>query len=418
MTGKEKLQKALNHEEGPLLVDVGGFPTTGMHCTIVENLREHYGLEKKLVKIQEPMQMLGVIEDDLKDVLGVQTTSLWNNYDMFGVKNENLKGQKTLWGQTVLVPENFNVSYDDAGDMYMHPEGRLDVKPSGRMPKSGYFFDALDRSPEFDEDTYDVKDNLVEFGDVKDDTLDFFESEAARLKNSGNAIVANFGGTAIGDIALVPGMSIFEPKGIRDVEQWYMATITMQDKLHEIFSYEVEYAIKNLQKISDRVKDTVQIAYICGTDFGTQNAPFCSNEVFRNLYAPHYRKINDWIHANTNWKTFKHSCGSITPLIPELIEVGFDCLNPVQWTANNMEMSKLKKEFGNDVVFWGGGIDTQRTLPFGTPKEVYDETIACCKNFSTNGGFVFNTIHNIQPCTPTENLVMMFNALKDFNEGR
>lgn len=415
LTGKEKLQKTLNHEECPILIDVGGFPTTSIHCSIVEKLRDYFGLERRLIKIQEPMQMLGVIDDDLKKALGVQTSPLWNNYDMFGVKHENFKEHKTHWGQIVLVPENFNISFGDTGDMYLHPQGRVDVKPSGRMPKTSYFFDGINRAEDFDEDNYNLKDNLEEYGEIKEDVLEFFRAESEKLKNSDDAVLGNFGGTGIGDIALVSGLNLIEPKGIRSVEDWYIATITMQDELNEIFSYQVDFAIKNLEKILKEVKDTIQVAYVCGTDFGTQKAPFCSNEVFKKLYASHYRKLNDWIHSHTSWKTFKHSCGSINSLIPELINVGFDCLNPVQWTADNMDKIKLKEEFGKDIVFWGGGIDTQKTLPFGTPQNVYDETIDCCKVFSKGGGYVFNTIHNIQACTPIENLAMMFKAIKDFN---
>ena len=140
---------------------------------------------------------------------------------------------------------------------------------------------------------------------------------------------------------------------------------------------------------------------MCGTDFGTQNGPFCSNEVFRELYMPYYKKINEWIHSHTNWKTFKHSCGSIMPIIPDIIESGFDILNPVQWTAENMDPVQLKKEYGKDLVFWGGGVNTQKTFPFDI--------------FSKDGGFVFNTIHNIQALTPVENLVALIEAVKEFN---
>ena len=159
----------------------------------------------------------------------------------------------------------------------------------------------------------------------------------------------------------------------------------------------------------------MQVAYICGADFGTQIAPLCSKELFRELYMPYYKKINNWIHENTTWKTFKHCCGSIYPLIPELIEAGFDILNPVQWTAKNMDPKALKKEFGQNIVFWGGGVNTQKTLPFGTPEEVRKEVLEMCEIFSQNGGFVFNTIHNIQALTPAENVVALVNAVKEFN---
>ena len=123
--------------------------------------------------------------------------------------------------------------------------------------------------------------------------------------------------------------------------------------------------------------------------------------------------VNDFIHKNSNWKVFIHSCGSIRELIPDLIDAGFDILNPVQCSAAGMDAKELKKEFGKDLVFWGGGVDTQKTIPFGTPKEVYDQVRERIKIFNDPTGMVFNTIHNIQAGTPVENILAMFEAIKD-----
>jgi Uroporphyrinogen-III decarboxylase len=125
--------------------------------------------------------------------------------------------------------------------------------------------------------------------------------------------------------------------------------------------------------------------------------------------------MNDWIHANTGWKTFKHSCGAIEPFISLLIESGFDILNPVQCSAAGMEPEKLKQKYGRDIVFWGGGIDTQQVLPFGKPVEVREQVLRRCEIFAKSGGFVFNAIHNIQANTPVCNIVAMLDAIKEFN---
>ena len=158
------------------------------------------------------------------------------------------------------------------------------------------------------------------------------------------------------------------------------------------------------------------VVFICGTDFGTQTSTFCSPRTYRNLWMPYYKKVNDWIHENTSWKTFKHCCGSVRSLIPSFIESGFDILNPVQCSAANMDAQELKNEFGEKIVFWGGGVDTQKTLPFGTPGEVRREVFERCEIFSENGGFVFSSIHNIQANTPVENIVAMLDAVHEFNE--
>ena len=416
MTGKEKLKLAVNHIEGPILLDIGGMPTTGIHCKVAEGLREYYGLEKKPIKILEPVQMLAHVEDDLKEAMGIQTTPLWSAGTMFGFKQKDkFKEWRTPWGQDVLVAEDFVTSMDDKGNTFIYSCGDTTYPPAGCMPKNGVYFDSINRAPDFDEDQYDVKDNFEEFGPISDEDLAWLKAQRTLFENTGDVVMGNLGGTAFGDIALVPGPQLKQPKGLRDITEWYVSIVSRPEILHEIFEYQLHYALENLKKMHDALGETVQVAYICGTDFGTQNGPFCSNEVFTQVYAPYYKRVNDWIHVNTTWKTFKHCCGSIYKLVPELINAGFDILNPVQWTAKNMDKKLLKASYGDNITFWGGGVDTQKTLPFGTPKQVYDEVLECCKLFGKNGGFVFNTIHNIQPGVPIENVVAMVAAIKKYN---
>jgi uroporphyrinogen-III decarboxylase len=159
----------------------------------------------------------------------------------------------------------------------------------------------------------------------------------------------------------------------------------------------------------------VDVLYVCGTDFGTQASQFCSMETFDRLWAPYYKRVNDWIHAHTPWKTFKHSCGAVEPFVSRFIALGFDILNPVQCSAAGMDPRALKRSYGDRLTFWGGGVNTQRTLPFGTPAEVRVEVLERCEIFAPGGGFVFNTIHNAQANTPVENLVAMLEAVREFN---
>jgi Uroporphyrinogen-III decarboxylase len=416
MTGKEKLKLAMAHEDGPILLDIGGMPTTGIHCSVVEKMREFYGLEKRIIKIQEPVQMLGVVDDDLKEVMGIETTPLWSAGTMFGFRQtDQFKEWRTPWGQDVLVTEEFKTTQNEKGDTFIYSCGDMNYPPAGHMPDGGFYFDNIIRVDEFDEDNYDVSDNFEEFGPISKDDLDWLSIQKDLLKDSDDVIMGNLGGTAFGDIALVPGPQLKVPKGIRDIQEWYISTSIRQDSLHQIFQYQLEYALQNLEKMYQVLGDSIQTAYICGNDFGTQNGPFFSNAVFKELYAPYYKAVNNWIHEHTTWKTFKHSCGSIYQLMPDLIEAGFDIINPVQWTAKNMDRNNLKNNFGDHIVFWGGGVDTQKTLPFGKPGDVYEEVLECCTIFGKKGGFVFNTIHNIQPGVPPENLDAMVRAIKKYN---
>ena len=185
-----------------------------------------------------------------------------------------------------------------------------------------------------------------------------------------------------------------------------------QEYLHEIFRRQTDIAIANYEKLWAVLGDKVDVVLTCGTDFGSQESQFCSVEVFNELWLPHYRRMNDWIHEHTTWKVFKHSCGAIVPILPGLIEAGFDIINPVQINAKDMDSGMLKREFGSYLTFWGGGVDTQKMLPFGTPDEIRRHVLGQCEILGKDGGFVFNSVHNIQANVPVENVIAMLDALK------
>jgi len=416
MTSRERLDAALNHRQPDRIpVDFNGTAVTGMHVKCVIGLREHYGLEKRLVRVHEPYQMLGWIDDDLQQVLGIDVEGVYGPETMFGYRNENWTPWRMDDGTEVLMSGNFKTTKDANGDTLVYPGGDRSAPPSGRLPKNGFFFDTIIRQEPIDDAKLDPEDNLQEFGPITEATLDHFEAESRRTGATGRGIIGSFGGTALGDIALVPAPNLKHPKGIRDVEEWYVSTLTRRPYIHKVFERQTEIALGNLEKIHSRVGNEVQAAFLCGTDFGTQRSTFCSVAAFRELYLPYYRRINDWIHGRTAWKTFKHSCGAVSSLIPAFIESGFDILNPVQVSAAGMDPRSLKDEFGRDIVFWGGGVDTQKTLAFGTPQQVRTEVLERCAIFGRDGGFVFNAIHNIQANVPVANVVAMFEAVREFN---
>ncbi len=417
MTSKERIKATLNHKQPDrVCIDFGATPVTGMHCSIVAELRDYLELENKTIKIVEPHQMLGEIDEELKNYLGGDVEGYGGQSTIFGYDNVNFKEWKTPWGQNVLVGENFQTSSDN-NNTYIYPEGDMSVPPSGRMPKSSFHFDAINRQKKIDESKLNYKDNLEEFKILSNETLAEYKAHISNLKTNNRAILSSIGGTGVGDIALVPGTFLKDPKGIRDISEWYMSTALRTDYLHSIFTPQTDIALENIKKIYSTVGNDIDIFYICGTDFGTQTSSFCSVETYEELYAPYYKKMNNWIHKNTEWKTMKHSCGAVKDFIPSFIDSGFDILNPVQCSATGMDPLTLKKEFGSNIVFWGGATDTQKTLPFGTPEDVRKETLKRCEIFSKDGGFVFNSIHNIQANTPIKNVVAFIDAVKDFNGG-
>ena len=396
-------------------MDFGSTGLTSLHVSCVAALREHYGLPSHPVKVIEPFQMLGEVEDDLARALGSDCVGANGRGTMFGFPNEGWHEWRAPWGQVMLVPAGFRPRQEPSGDVYLYPEGDTSVPASGHMPAGGYFFDAIVRQEPFEEEQLNAADNCEEFKPLGADDLAHWRNEFARVAHEDRAVVSGVGGTGFGDIALVPAAFLKHPKGIRDVGEWYISLVERRDYVHKIFEYQCEVALQNLATWSRLAGDRVDVIVICGTDFGTQQSQFCSPATFDELFAPYYRRVNDWIHRHTKWKTFKHSCGAVRPLVDHFIDVGFDILNPVQCSAKDMDPVRLKADFGDRIVFWGGGVDTQRTLPFGTPKEVRTEVTARLKAFSPNGGFVFNTIHNIQARTPVANIIAMVDAIRDFN---
>ncbi|MEX0330969.1 MAG: uroporphyrinogen decarboxylase family protein [Puniceicoccaceae bacterium] len=419
MTHKERVLNSLNHQDGPIPVDFGSTFITGIHCSVVEQLRDYYGLEKKPVKVPEPYQMLGMVEDDLREAMGIDTTSIFPYKTIFGFPNEDWKSWQTPWGQEVLVSSHFHTNEKANGSIVIYPQGDRTAPPSAELPKTGYFFDTIERiDPDFDEDDLHVEDNLEEFGLMTDEDVAYWTKEAEAMKGNDRAILTHLNGTCLGDIALVPAPFLKNPKGVRGVADWYMLVAEEPDHVKKIFEAQTEIAVENMKRLHSIVGELLDVVVICGTDFGTQTSQFCSVDTYLDVWKGYYLKINDWIHENTTWKTFKHSCGAIEPLLDPLIESGFDIINPVQCQATGMDANTIKAKYGDRITFWGGGVNTQETLPFGTPEAVRKEVRERCEVLGKQGGFVFNSIHNVQALTPVENVVAMIETVRDFNAGK
>lgn len=417
MNSRERVAISLQHMEPDRIpMDIGGSAVTGMHVNTVYALRQALKLDAPgtPVKVVEPYQLLGEIKLDLMDALGIDIVGVGKPQTLFGFKNEGWKPWTTPQGMPALVPFAFNTDAEPDGQILMYPEGDKSAPASGRLPVGGFYFDTIIRQDPLDDDTLNVVDNLEEFTAITDEDLQYLKSETERLyRETDKAILANFGGTAFGDIALVPAPFLKHPKGIRDVAEWYMSTVSRRDYIYELFDRQCDIALQNLERIYQAVGDRVTAVFVTGTDFGAQTGSFISPRSYRDLYLPFHKRVNDWMHAHTQWKSFIHSCGSVRTLIPHFIEAGFDILNPVQTSAANMAPHELKRDYGSQLTFWGGGVDTQHTLPFGTADEVRLEVRERLRILGKGGGFIFNPIHNVQAQTPIENLLAMFETVRE-----
>ncbi|MBS6398038.1 MAG: methyltransferase [Clostridiales bacterium] len=417
MTSRERVIAAINHREPDYVpLDLGGCGQTGMNASSLYALRKAYGLPEHPLAIAEPFQLLGEIEKDLIEKIGIDVVPLYNRGDLMGTTGPRTQPWNMPDGTPVLMPSDFAWDQDEKGNIYAYPCGDRSAPYSVHLPAGGSFFDNIDRAGEYDEDNLTPLEDFRDSFTVKtEEDCEHWERESRKLyEETDCAVMGVLGGMGLGDAAEVPGPFLKYPKGIRRMEDWLMAHLLYPEYIEEVFEYQTEMMLKNLELYRQAVGDRIQTIWVSGTDFGTQNSLMQSRNTFLELYKPYYKRVNDWIHKNTSWKTFYHSCGAVSELIPDFIDCGVDILNPVQCSARGMDAAWLKETYGKDIVFWGGGVDTQVTLPRGTSEEVYRQVMERLEIFSKGGGYVFAAIHNVVANVPSENLAAMYEAVKDF----
>ncbi len=419
MTSRERIQKTLQHElPDRVPCDFGGCSVTGMHASVIYRLRQALRMDPPgtPVKVIDPFQMLGELAPDLLDALGVDTIELPGTDTFFGFPKANWKPWTCFDGTPVLVPGGFTTELASDGRIYMYPQGDRSAPPSGVMPSGGLYFDAIHRTPMPAEADLRVEDNVEEFGLLPDEELAHFERESRRLyEETDRALFASLPGGGLGDMAWLPAPFLKHPRGLREPAEWLASLVARPDFIRAVFEKQCAIALQNLERLFEAAGNRLSVLFVSGADYGMQAGPQIAPWIYEEAFLPYYAKVNGWIHAHTTWKTFVHSCGAIEPLLPYFIQAGFDILNPVQCSAAGMEPSLLKQKYGRQLVFWGGGVDTQRTLPFGSPDEVRREVRERVRILGEGGGFVFNAVHNVQPGTPVENILAM---LETFQECR
>ena len=421
MTSRERVRRAIAHEPTDRVpIDLGGTTVTGIHASAYARLKKSLGITSGENRVFEPCQMLSEVEDSVREALGVDTVRLGLPTTKFGYRNENWKPFRMFDGTEVQVSGHFAYDVQPDGSIVQYPGGDRSAPPSGRMPKDGFFFDAIVRQEPIDEAHLDPREWVEQtYSPYSEADLRFLQTESARLyRDTPYSLIGNFGGGGFGDIANVPAVHVPRPKGIRDPEEWYVSTMTRRGYIEEIFKLQLELQMKNLESYRQAVGDRIDVIVISSTDFGAQNGPFIAPQAYREMFKPLHTTMNDWVHAHTPWKTFFHSCGSIVAFLDDFAEAGVDILNPVQISAAGMTPESLKKGYGDRLVFWGGAVDPQHTFAFGTPDQVRDEAQRNIRIFGKGGGFVFNNVHNIQATVPTGNIVALFEAARERGSHR
>lgn len=422
MTSRERVIAAINHQQPDRCpIDLGSCGQTGMSVSTLYRLRKALGLDEHRIKVVEPFQMLGEVEEDLLKAVHSDVVGLWNVGNMMGYQNKNWKPFDMDDGTPTWMGGGFEYDVNERGDKMVYACGDRNAPYALCMPKDGFFFDNIDHFDEKydmeidEEDMTPREDFKDDFQVATDEDARHWEEESKKLfEGTDYAIMGVLGGGGLGDAAFVPGPTVKHPKGIRTIADWLMAMAAYPDYIEEVFAMQTEVMLKNLEIYKQAVGERIQVLWVSGTDFGTQNGPFTSVPMFQRLYKPYYKKINDWVHKNTGWKTFYHTCGCVNQLLDDLADMGVDCLNPVQFSAmepKGMTPQRLKDEYGDKFTFWGGGVDTQSVLPFGTPEQVREQVAERVRILNQDGGFIFNPIHNVVANVPTDNLIAMYETV-------
>ncbi len=394
MNPRERVLRAINHEVPDRVpIDLGGTRQSGIAASTYHKLKEHLGIRGS-TRVFDIFQMLAEVERPVMERFGADVVGLYRPAVSFGIRNEDWKPWQLFDGTPVEVPGGFEPVTEPSGDLVL----LRDQATIARMPQNGFYFDRLERYPGA------AHVDLAAFQPplLSDEDCKFYEVQAESIfQNSDFAVVAPLG----------PPFELFYGLGTGDFEAWMVTLATEPDYVEALYEKLVAAWLENLQRFVDAVGDRVQILQICD-DFGMQDGAFLSETMFRERIMPFYQRGLDWIHEHTDMKVMLHSDGAIVSLLPAIIEMGVDILNPVQTSAKDMDAARLKKEFGDRLVFWGGSLDCQRTLPFGTPAEVAQEVTEHIQAFAPGGGYVFAPVHNIQAGVPPENVIAMFDTAR------
>lgn len=417
MNSRERVETALNHQQPDRVpLDLGSMIASGIAVAALHRLRHALGLEERLVRVYEPFQMLGAVDDDVLDALGIDCIGFGLDGTFFGFPATDWKPFTLFDGTPVLVPGLFNTQIAPDGALYQYPGGDKSLAPSAKMPAGGLYHDSIERQDPYDATTLDPKEWVSDMYHVyTDKELRLMEERAAPLyEGTSRALVGAIAEGGFGDIGVVPAPSVPHPRGIRAVADWYMATVLHKGYVMDIFQLQLEIGLQNLELLYQAVGNKLSAIMISAADFGSQRGAFISPVAYREMFKPCHKAMNDWVHENTEWKTFYHSCGSMVDLYDDFVDAGVDIVNPVQISAEGMDPAYLKARWGDELVFWGGGIDTQHVLPFGTPDQVEEQVKQNIEIFGEGGGFVFSAVHNIQAGIPIDNLTALFRAVEQY----
>jgi uroporphyrinogen decarboxylase len=412
MTSRERILAAINHREPDKVpVDLGATPSSGISAIAYNKLKKKIGIGSEPTRVYDVIQQLAQPEDAILEYFGSDAIDIGRVFS----------SESTDWLDTKL-PDDSDAQYPSWFKPVMGSDGSWFAqnklgKNIARMPNGSTFFDQLsfpylNGFPQNYKDLDEAMDEVMWAAFPispwdRSGTEDFWpmlrEKTVALREKSDKALIVGV------------GCNLFEwGSFLRRMDQFLMDLIMDPDNVEKLLDALMEKHMSTLEKVCHWVGDIVDMIKF-GDDLGMGQGPLMSPNTYKSLFKPRHSKLCDYVRKNSSMHTYLHSCGSIYQLIPDLIDAGFEIINPVQTNTADMEPERLKKEFGKEITFWGGGIETASVLNNGTTEDVRKQVLKRLEIFSPGGGYVFNTIHNILPDVPPENVVAMFDAVREFN---
>ncbi len=405
MTSRERVLKAINHEEADRVpIDIGGTKSTGVHVDEYIKLGKYLGLDVELPKVFDQFQMLARVDEPLRSWFRTDVVQLENYCEYFDLFNRDWKVWENNNKNKVLMPGGFDPEIDEKGYIYLRDKkGRLVAEMA---PTSLYFERYADPSYTSPDEFMPPEEWSASIPLYADEELKVLQTRAKYLhENTEYSVSGGFGKLKMTTTGIMAGQTFTD---------WLCLLFTDPGYINEVLEATALRNIENLKLYFEAVEPYIDTVFVSTTDYGTQRGELFSPDTFRGLYVPNLRLVNDYIHENTHVKTLYHSCGSIGNIIGHMVDAGIDIINPVQVTAENMDPAALKAKHGDKIVFWGGGVDTQTTYQFGTPEEVREQVRERIKILGKGGGYVFTPVHNTQNEVPVENVVAMRDAALEY----
>jgi len=413
-TSRERVLAAISHKEPDRVpIDLSATPSSGISAIAYGNLMKHIGRSDLPVQIYDVVQQLAqpdmaVLDKFGADVLDIGRT--FNNQPSDWSPVVMANGGAAFypnWFKPTRLEDGSYQTYDDDGNRML-----------SRMPVGGTFFDQtyfpyVDGFP----DSYENLD--AEMGRImwaRDAHSPWDHAGESTFWQKLRENTLNLRQSTDKALLVVCGCNLFEwGTFLRRMDNFLMDLIADPDNVEKLLDQLMIRHLATLEKVCNAVGDIVDIIRF-GDDLGMSTGPFMDVDTYKTLFKPRHKMLCDYVKTHSKMHTYIHSCGSISMLMPDLIEAGIEIFNPVQTNSWNMAPDFLKKEFGQDCTFWGGGIETVGTLNMGSPQQIRDQVFERLEIFSKGGGYVFNTVHNILPDVPPENIVAMYDAVKEFNQ--